>query len=137
MCPCVAGDEGAKLKVPAALSKIDVSGILFFFGILLSIGALDSAGILQSLAIFLQTHVPSEQVIATVIGMASAVIDNVPLVAATMGMYDLQTNPQVKMMGAKGLRYKEFGGCFFCACWLGVMFLCDILSMRRTPLFGS
>ena len=92
----ISGEEGAKLKVPAALSKIDVSGILFFFGILLSIGALDSAGILQSLATFLQAHVPSEQIIATIIGMASAVIDNVPLVAATMGMYDLQTNPQVR-----------------------------------------
>lgn len=82
--------------MPAALSKIDVSGILFFFGILLSIGALDSAGILKSVAVFLQNHVPSEQIIATAIGMASAVIDNVPLVAATMGMYDLQSNPQVR-----------------------------------------
>lgn len=81
--------------MPAALSKIDVSGILFFFGILLSIGALDSAGILQALATFLQTHVPSQEIIATLIGMASAVIDNVPLVAATMGMYDINSNPQV------------------------------------------
>ncbi len=39
--------EESELKVPAALAKIDVSGILFFFGILLSVGALDSAGILQ------------------------------------------------------------------------------------------
>lgn len=44
--PPITGEQ-SELKVPAALSKIDVSGILFFFGILLSVGALDSAGILQ------------------------------------------------------------------------------------------
>jgi Na+/H+ antiporter NhaD/arsenite permease-like protein len=75
------GEEEEALKVPAALSKIDVSGILFFFGILLSIGALDSAGILTSLATTLQNTLPSEQIIAAVIGVASAVIDNVPLVS--------------------------------------------------------
>lgn len=88
-----AGESEEELKVPAALAKIDVSGILFFFGILLSVGALDSAGILQSLASFLQTSIPSEKVIATVIGIFSAIIDNVPLVAATMSMYDINTTP--------------------------------------------
>ncbi|EWM26670.1 Na+/H+ antiporter [Nannochloropsis gaditana] len=88
-----AGEEEEELKVPAALAKIDVSGILFFFGILLSVGALDSAGILQSLASFLQSHIPSDKIIATLIGIFSAIIDNVPLVAATMSMYDLQTTP--------------------------------------------
>jgi Na+/H+ antiporter NhaD/arsenite permease-like protein len=89
-----AGEEAdEEMKVPSALAKIDVSGILFFFGILLSVGALDSAGILQSLATFLQQHIPSEQIIATVIGIFSAIIDNVPLVAATMSMYDLNTVP--------------------------------------------
>jgi Na+/H+ antiporter NhaD/arsenite permease-like protein len=88
-----AGEEEEELKVPAALAKIDVSGILFFFGILLSVGALDSAGILQSLASYLQTTIPSDKIIATVIGIFSAIIDNVPLVAATMSMYDLNTTP--------------------------------------------
>ena len=77
------------LKVPAALSKLDTSGILFFLGILMSIGVLDKSGLLKDLAIFLNENLPNQDIIATVIGIASALIDNVPLVAATMGMYDL------------------------------------------------
>ena len=84
------GDEGNKgLQVPAALSKLDTSGILFFLGILMSIGVLDKSGLLKELAVFLSNSLPSLDIIATVIGIASALIDNVPLVAATMGMYDL------------------------------------------------
>lgn len=82
-------EEEDELKVPAALSKLDTSGILFFLGILMSIGALDKSGILKQLAVFLNETLPSQDIIATVIGIASALIDNVPLVAATMGMYDL------------------------------------------------
>merc|ERR1712146_873646 len=88
-----AGEEEEALKVPAALSKIDVSGILFFFGILLSVGALESAGLLTQVAVFLQNNIPSNTIVATVFGMVSAVIDNVPLVAATMGMYDMNIHP--------------------------------------------
>lgn len=83
------GEEDEELKVPAALSKLDTSGILFFLGILMSIGVLDKSGLLKDLAIFLNDNLPSQDIIATVIGIASALIDNVPLVAATMGMYDL------------------------------------------------
>lgn len=81
------------LMAPAALRKIDTSGVLFFLGILLSVGALDSAGILRSVAEFLDKTIPSETLVATIIGLASAVIDNVPLVAATMGMYPTSTVP--------------------------------------------
>lgn len=84
------GEEGEKdMKVPAALAKLDTSGILFFLGILMSIGVLDKSGLLKTLAVFLSENLPSLDIIATVIGIASALIDNVPLVAATMGMYDL------------------------------------------------
>ncbi|KAJ7561726.1 hypothetical protein O6H91_03G038800 [Diphasiastrum complanatum] len=82
-----------KLKVPQALSRIDTQGVLFFLGILLSVGSLQSAGILQELAAYLDAHIPSIELIATAIGLASAVIDNVPLVAATMGMYSMSTFP--------------------------------------------
>ena len=82
-------EEEEDLKVPAALSKLDTSGILFFLGILMSIGVLDKSGLLKELATFLSDNLPSLDIIATVIGLASALIDNVPLVAATMGMYDL------------------------------------------------
>ena len=82
-------EESEELKVPAALSKLDISGILFFLGILMSIGVLDKSGLLKQLAVALSENLPSLDIIATVIGLASALIDNVPLVAATMGMYDL------------------------------------------------
>ncbi len=88
-----AGEEESELKVPAALAKVDVAGVLFFFGILLSVGALESAGILQTLATYLQTNIPSDKIIAPVIGIFSAIIDNVPLVAATMSMYDINQVP--------------------------------------------
>jgi len=81
------GDE--ELKVPEALAKLDTAGILFFLGILMSIGVLDKSGLLKDLAVFLSNNLPSLDIIATVIGLASALVDNVPLVAATMGMYDL------------------------------------------------
>ena len=86
-------DEDEGLKVPAALSKLDTSGILFFLGILMSIGVLDKSGLLKELAVFLSNNLPSLDIIATVIGIASALIDNVPLVAATMGMYDIEQFP--------------------------------------------
>jgi len=59
----------------------------------MSIASLDAAGILKDLASFLETHIPSQTIIASVIGLASAVVDNVPLVAATMGMYDMSVVP--------------------------------------------
>ena len=81
------------LRVPAILTKIDTSSVLFFLGILLAINALETAGILNKLALFLEAEVKSQVVIATCIGMLSAIIDNVPLVAGTMGMYPLVQFP--------------------------------------------
>ncbi|CAM6000121.1 unnamed protein product [Sphagnum balticum] len=89
-----AGDKDReRLMAPAALRKIDTSGVLFFLGILMSVGALDSAGILRSVAEFLDNTFPDRSLIASIIGLVSAVIDNVPLVAATMGMYPITTTP--------------------------------------------
>jgi len=76
-----------KYKAPAALARIDTQGILFFLGILMSVNCLNAAGILGALASWLSVHLPSTSILAGAIGLASAVIDNVPLVAATMGMY--------------------------------------------------
>ncbi len=78
------------LRMPNIIQKVDVSSVLFFLGILLSISALESAGILKNFAGFVNIFVPSEQIVAATIGLASSVVDNVPLVAACMGMYDLQ-----------------------------------------------
>lgn len=83
------GESGRQaLKVPQALSRIDTQGVLFFLGILLSVGSLDAAGLLRELATWLDATVGSTELIAGAIGLASSVVDNVPLVAATMGMYD-------------------------------------------------
>jgi len=88
-------DEETKkpYTVGHALTKIDTSSVLFFFGILLAIGALESFGYLGQLAAYLETSLGNQFVIVTVIGIASSVVDNVPLVAATMGMYPLAQFP--------------------------------------------
>jgi NhaD family Na+/H+ antiporter len=76
-----------------ALSKIDTSSVLFFLGILIAIGALEATHLLENLAQWMSQTIGNLDVIVLAIGLASAVIDNVPLVAATMGMYDLTTFP--------------------------------------------
>ncbi len=86
-------DQRKHLRVPFILSKVDVSSILFFLGILLAVDAIEATGILKTAAMALDNVVTNQAVIATLIGIISAIIDNVPLVAATMGMYDLQTYP--------------------------------------------
>lgn len=86
-------DERSHLRVLAMFPKLDLSSIFFFLGILLSVGALETAGILGQLATWLDAEVPSKVALASLIGVASAVIDNVPLVAATQGMYDLASYP--------------------------------------------
>ncbi|MCH9627927.1 MAG: Na(+)/H(+) antiporter NhaD [Chlamydiales bacterium] len=87
------GEGRWHLRVVHVLTKIDTSGILFFLGILLAIDALATAGILQELATYLQQTLPNQNYVAILIGLISSVVDNVPLVAATMGMYDMQTYP--------------------------------------------
>jgi Na+/H+ antiporter NhaD/arsenite permease-like protein len=73
--------------VLAALRKIDMSSVLFFLGILLAVGSLGSMGVLTSLADKLQASIQNQSVIAVIIGLVSAVVDNVPLVAAGIEMY--------------------------------------------------
>lgn len=81
-------EDRQHLRIPFILTKIDVSSVIFFLGILLSINALESVGILKQIALFLDSTLKFPELISTVIGLVSAVIDNVPLVAAAMGMYD-------------------------------------------------
>jgi NhaD family Na+/H+ antiporter len=88
-------DEETKkpFTVGHALTKIDTSSVLFFLGILLAIGALESFGYLTQLAIVLEQTFGNQYLIVSLIGLASSVVDNVPLVAATMGMYSLTDFP--------------------------------------------
>ena len=85
--------DRAHLRMPHTLAQIDLSCVLFFLGILLCINALESAGILTHLAVYLDQTFSSTTFIAILIGLASAIVDNVPLVAATMGMYELTQYP--------------------------------------------
>jgi Na+/H+ antiporter NhaD/arsenite permease-like protein len=73
--------------VLAALRRIDMSSVLFFLGILLAVGALGSMNVLTQLAEYLQATLKNQSLIAVIIGLVSAVVDNVPLVAAGIEMY--------------------------------------------------
>lgn len=80
-------EESIKNRVSKVLKHIDMPTILFFLGILMSVAALQSAGLLTDFADFLDKNVHEVYTIAGITGLLSAVIDNVPLVAACMGMY--------------------------------------------------
>ena len=88
-------DEAVKKNYTAAgaLSRIDVPSVLFFLGILLAVGALESMLILHHFAEYLAETIGDNRIIITLIGLLSAVVDNVPLVAASMGMYSLDVYP--------------------------------------------
>ena len=88
-------DEALRKPYTAAgaLQRIDTSSVLFFLGILLAVAALESMTTLHHFATWLDHAVGSQSIIVTLIGLLSAVIDNVPLVAASMGMYDLNAYP--------------------------------------------
>ncbi|HNK15750.1 MAG TPA: sodium:proton antiporter NhaD, partial [Nitrospira sp.] len=76
-----------------ALSKIDLSSLVFFIGILLAVATLEHSHILGALARWLDQTIGRQELIILVIGIVSAIVDNVPLVAASMGMYDLARFP--------------------------------------------
>jgi Na+/H+ antiporter NhaD/arsenite permease-like protein len=81
------------LTLVHALSRIDMSSLVFFIGILLAVATLEHTHILASLAQWLEHTVGRPDVIVLSIGLVSAIVDNVPLVAAAMGMYDLALYP--------------------------------------------
>ena len=79
--------DAAAVRMPEVLRRVDLSTILFFLGILMAVGALESAGLLRAAAQALDRGVHEVFAVAGAIGLLSSVIDNVPLVAACMGMY--------------------------------------------------
>lgn len=80
-------NEEEKMRLGDVLSRIDMPTILFFLGILMSVAALDTSGQLTTVSNFLSAQISSPLVISFVIGVMSSFVDNVALVAATMGMY--------------------------------------------------
>lgn len=82
-----------RLTLARALTRIDMSAVVFFIGILLAVAVLEHTHILASIAQWLDQTVGRQDVIVLLIGLVSAVVDNVPLVAASMGMYSLTQYP--------------------------------------------
>lgn len=93
-------DEAEKKRFSAAgaLSRIDVPSVLFFAGILLAVAALESMLTLHHFAELLADVFKDNRIIITLIGVLSAIVDNVPLVAASMGMYSMDVYPQDHMI---------------------------------------
>ena len=81
--------------VHSSLSKIELPSILFFLGILLAVAALESLGLLFNFAEGLNATIPNTDIVVSLLGIASAVIDNVPLVAASMGMFSMPADDPV------------------------------------------
>ncbi len=88
-------EEGEKqrLTLVSALQRIDMSSLVFFIGILLAVATLEHTHILTSLAQWLDKVVGNQAIIVSIFGLVSAIIDNVPLVAASMGMYSMTQFP--------------------------------------------
>lgn len=93
-------DESVKKNYTAAgaLARVDVPSVLFFLGILLAVGALESMQVLHHFATWLDATIGDQRVIITVVGLISSIVDNVPLVAASMGMYSMDVYPQDHMI---------------------------------------
>lgn len=85
-------DKG-HLMVTSVLRRIDVPSVLFFLGILTAVAGLQVAGHLTDAAHLLDEKLGSMYAVNTVIGVLSSVVDNVPLVAAAMGMYPMTQFP--------------------------------------------
>lgn len=81
--------EGQKLRVNNVISRIDMSTILFFLGVLMSVGALKVAGALTDVGVLLEDSLGEPLLMSFVIGVMSSFVDNVALVAATQGMYPI------------------------------------------------
>jgi Na+/H+ antiporter NhaD/arsenite permease-like protein len=82
-----------RLTLARALTRIDMSSVVFFIGILLAVAVLEHSHILGAIAQWLDLQVGRQDIIVLIIGLVSAVVDNVPLVAAAMGMYSLDHYP--------------------------------------------
>ena len=90
-------DQAHYSPVHASLSKIEMPSILFFLGILMAVAALESLGILFGFATTLKESIPMmgtelsensvSDLVVMLLGVGSAIIDNVPLVAASLGMF--------------------------------------------------
>jgi Na+/H+ antiporter NhaD/arsenite permease-like protein len=93
-----------QIGVLGVLRKVDTPSVLFFLGILLAVASLQTAGHLTDLATALDKSIGTDSdrgiyIIGSIIGVLSSIVDNVPLVAASMGMYDIDATPYFQQDG--------------------------------------
>lgn len=121
-----AGKSGREdLRAEHLVKKVDINSLVFFMGILLAMGGLQEAGILGQLSHFLDANVPSRDIVAALIGVSSAIVDNVALVAATLGMWTLDQVPVDNATWQQVAFCAGTGGSMLCKLWcaLYVFFL--------------
>lgn len=87
-------------RVTALLSRIDMSTILFFLGILMAVACLEEIGVLMNLGKSLNVVFDGNHYAVTgIIGVLSSIVDNVPLVAGSMGMYPIEASGDMAVDG--------------------------------------
>ena len=83
-------DRAKMHRIPRVISRIDMPSILFFLGILMAVDVLEATGILSALSTWLDDSVHNIYIINVLLGLMSSIVDNVPLVAASIGMYPIE-----------------------------------------------
>ena len=92
--------DGMKKRVTKLLSRLDMSTILFFLGILMAVACLEEIGVLHGLGSWLDGASGGNHYLVTgIIGVASSIVDNVPLVAGCMGMYPIAPSGDMAVDG--------------------------------------
>ena len=101
-------DHKYHLSVISVLKKVDTSSVLFFLGILLAVSALQEVGHLKVMAEFLTETLHNNYAINIAIGFLSSIVDNVPLVAASQGMYSI-ASPEAVAAGTLSAEFLPNG----------------------------
>jgi len=100
--------EYDRLSVLASLKRVDIPSVLFFLGILMAVSCLSTAGHLKMLATGLD-KMGNFYITDIIIGLLSSVVDNVPLVAAAMGMYPI--DPSITHLATDGAFWEFLAYC--------------------------
>lgn len=110
-------DDKHALRVTKMLSRIDISTIMFFLGILMAVGVLAEIGVLRALGEWLDQTIGNHYLVTGTIGVLSSIVDNVPLVAGSMKMYAISSadmvaqNPGLVDMAQDGLFWQLLAYC--------------------------
>lgn len=101
-------EDNQRLSIAHLLPKLDMTTIMFFFGVLMSVAALDTAGQLQSASAYLDKSIHNPTLIAFILGICSSFLDNVALVAGAIGMYPIVTDPSASVYALNYATNGEF-----------------------------